>query len=136
MALPTRQTFIDNAENALGAKLPPWLTARLLKENGGEIEAAGDHWQLFSVFDSRDRKHASRSATHIVSETQAARAWAGFPPDAIAIAANGTGDLLVLLPGPDRRRGLEARLWRHDRDEVLEPVTVRVHGKVVSGGEN
>lgn len=42
MALPTQQKFIDNAETSLGTALPAWLKTRLLRENGGEIEAGDD----------------------------------------------------------------------------------------------
>lgn len=121
MALPTQQIFIDQAEQALGVSLPDWLRTRLLQENGGEIETDDDAWQLFSVLDTRDRKHATRSAINIVAETQTARQWAGFPEGAVAIAANGTGDLLVLIADAQSQLDPRPFLWLHDDTEQLEP---------------
>ena len=117
MALPTHQKSIDNAEASLGLSLPAWLKERLIRENGGEIETGEDIWQLFSVLDTSDRKTASRSATNIVSETKSAHTWTGFPPNAIAIADNGTGDLLILLADESGQLGPEVYLWMHDSDE-------------------
>jgi hypothetical protein len=117
MALPTQQKFIDNAEQSLGSAFPSWLKTRLLRENGGEIEAGGEIWQLFSVLDTSDRKHASRSATNIVTETKNANKWVGFPENAVAIADNGTGDLLILLSG-------EVYHWLHESG-TTHPVTVQ-----------
>jgi hypothetical protein len=53
-------------------------------------------WTLFPVFETTDRRRITRTANHIVRETRAARAWPGFPEDAIAIAENGGGDLLIV----------------------------------------
>ena len=97
MAFPTTQAMIERAEKLLGASLPAPYVTRLLRENGGEVSAAGDIWQLFPVLDDSDRKRVSRTANHILRETQVARKWPGFPPAALAIGANGSGDLLVLL---------------------------------------
>ena len=128
MGLPTQQKYIDNAEASLGLSLPSWLKTRLLRENGGEIEAGDDIWQLFSVLDTSDRKTASRSATNIVSETKSARAWTGFPTNAIAIADNGTGDLLILLTDNIGQLGSEVYLWMHDSDDDPERLTVSIDG--------
>lgn len=124
MALPTQQKFIDQAEQALGVSLPDWLCTRLLRENGGEIETDEDVWQLFSVLDTSDRKHAVRSASHLVAETQSARQWAGFPQHAVAIAGNGTGDLLVLLADAGQQLDPRPFLWLHDDTDRLEPADI------------
>ena len=58
------------AEESLAIMLPAAVRARLLQENGGEIEADGDVWELFPVEDSTDRKRISRTANHIVRETE------------------------------------------------------------------
>jgi len=92
MALPTTEPFIAAAEARLGVALPGWLRARLLQANGGNLEAEGEYWELFSVLDTTDRKRITRSATNIPGETASAREWTGFPPQAIAIARNGGGD--------------------------------------------
>ena len=120
MGLPTTERFIAATEQELGLALPEWLRARLLRENGGTVEAAGDYWELFSVFDTTDRKHITRSTTNIVRETSSARSWVGFPPSAIAIARNGGDDYLILLRG----EGATAHIWRHGTDAPPVPVGV------------
>jgi hypothetical protein len=126
MAFPTTERFIEAAEAKLGVTLPAWLRSRLLAENGGSIEAADDHWELFSVFDTTDRKHIARSSTNIPGETKSAKDWPGFPPSAVAIAGNGTGDLLVLLPDTDNPTvlGSTVYLWQHDAGEPPMPVEI------------
>jgi hypothetical protein len=116
MAFPTDLEFIETAESALGVLLPPTWRHRLLSSNGGELFAAEEDWTIFPVFDSSDRKKASRSANHIVRENQSAREWHGFPPTAVAIAENGSGDYLVFLPSQSSPGVLEDRvlLWSHE----------------------
>lgn len=127
MALPTETQFIEKVENQLGKKFPLWLTERLLKENGGKIEALDDSWELFSVLDNRDKKHLTRSATQIITETKTAKQWEGFPQEAIAIASNGTGDLLVLLPKDEQSLDDKVYLWEHDSDdEELQIVEINL----------
>lgn len=126
MALPTTEPFIAAAEAHLGVALPGWLRARLLLANGGNLEAEGEHWELFSVLDTTDRRRITRSATHIPGETAAAREWVGFPPQAIAIASNGGGDYLILMPdGQMPSRLCEAPfIWLHGVDEP--PVQIAI----------
>jgi SMI1-KNR4 cell-wall len=112
MPFPVAIAQIHEAERQLGRKLPMDLRVRLHRENGGQIEAAGESWQLFPVFDSSDRKRITRTANHIVRATQAARTWTDFPQDAIAIAENGSGDFLILRAGSD-----EVEFWDHETGE-------------------
>ncbi|MEQ1832156.1 MAG: SMI1/KNR4 family protein [Candidatus Eisenbacteria bacterium] len=116
MAFPTELSFIESEEAKLGVRLPADLRARLLGNNGGEIATDDEDWSLFPVFDASDRKKAARSANHIARETQAAREWRGFPPSAVAIARNGSGDYLVLLPSVDKPGALDKKiyLWAHE----------------------
>ena len=118
MPFPVEVALIQEAERQLGRKLPMDLRVRLHRENGGGLQAAGDVWQLFPVFDPSDRKRITRTANHIVCETQAARRWSGFPEDAIAIGANGGGDLLIIQAGSD-----DIEFWDHETGES-EPVEV------------
>jgi len=69
----------------------------MLRENGGELEAEEDDWQQYPIADTSDRKRLSRTANHIINETESCRTWPNFPRGALAIAGNGSGDQLVLL---------------------------------------
>lgn len=118
MPFPADVALIHEAERQLGRTLPMDLRVRLHRQNGGEVQAAGDVWRLFPVFDPGDRRRITRTANHVVRETRAAREWPGFPEDAIAIADNGGGDYLIL------RGGSEAvEFWDHETGE-MEPVEV------------
>lgn len=112
MPFPVAMARIHEAERQLGRNLPMDLRVRLHRMNGGQIKADGDSWELFPVFDAADRKRITRTANHIVRETKAARKWADFPQDAIAIAENGSGDFLILRAGSD-----EVEFWDHETGE-------------------
>ena len=115
MAFPTTEPFIAAAERELGVRLPREFRERLLARNGGELSTAGDDWQVFPVLDLSNRRAMGRSAGHLVLENQSARAWKGFPQGAVAIAANGEGDLLVLLAeGPVGRLNPQVNVWNHE----------------------
>jgi hypothetical protein len=49
----------------------------------------------------------------IVSETERAALWSNFPAGAVAIASNGAGDLLILLPSSD-----DLQFWDHETGSV------------------
>ena len=55
---------------------------------------------------------------HIVYETKEALNWDRFPRDAIAVASDGGGNLLVVRPGCSR-----VERWDHETCECL-PVDV------------
>src|SRR5215216_5580085 len=100
MGLPVAEEHIREAERELGRELPRALRDRLMRDNGGEVEVEGypgddPVWQLHPVRDPSDRKHAARSANHVVRETQEAHSASGarLPPGSVVIGANGTGDL-------------------------------------------
>jgi len=107
-------------EARLGRRLPAEHRERLIRENGGEIEAAGDSWTLYPVWDSTNRKTMGRTANHIVRENEALRKdWADIlPAGVIAIADNAGGDLLVLLPEKD-----DVFDWDHETG-AISPVKV------------
>jgi hypothetical protein len=96
MPFPVSTAEITATEKSLGAGLPERYRASMVRCNGGHVEARDDTWQLHPLEDKTDRRRATRTANHIVRETREARKWPNFPPDAISIASNGTGDLLVL----------------------------------------
>ena len=112
MAFPTQLSCIERAEAELGRQLPQPLRERLLRENGGELSAEDDDWQLHPVWDDRDRRTMGRTANHIVRETASARQWAGFPVGAVSVADNGSGDRLILRPG-----STDIELWDHETRE-------------------
>lgn len=113
MAFPTTIENIERAELALGRALPAVLRQRLLRNNGGEIEALDAGWELHPVFDDSTRRTTARTTSHIIHETEFARGWAGFPEGAIAVAADGSGDRLILRAGSDA-----IELWSHETGEV------------------
>ena len=108
MSFPVAEGRIADAEQQLGRRLPADLRSWLMRSNGGEVSTADDDWLLFPVFDPSDRKRLSRSANHIVRETEKWRSWANFPRDAIAIAENGEGDALIVLATD------EIEKWNHE----------------------
>jgi hypothetical protein len=115
MPFPTTEPFIEAAERELGVRLPEEYRQRLLARNGGELSTAGDDWQVFPVLDTSNPKTAARSTGHIVTENQSAKTWDGFPNGAVAIASNGTGDLLVLLAeGSAGRLNPQVNVWNHE----------------------
>ncbi|HYI41288.1 MAG TPA: SMI1/KNR4 family protein [Allosphingosinicella sp.] len=101
MAFPVPEHFIVAAEEALGRTFPRALKARLAISNGGDVATSVNDWILNPVRDASDQKRLSRSANDLVRESYAARQWPRFPSGGIAVASNGSGDLLVLLPGSD-----------------------------------
>jgi hypothetical protein len=92
----------------------------LIRENGGEIDAMGDVWTLYPVWDPTDRKTMGRTAGHIVRENETLRReWPEALPDGVvAIADNGGGDLLVVGPGGD---GI-VRSWDHETGKLSTAV--------------
>lgn len=117
MAFPTTEDCVTAAEAQLGRQLPAEYRNRLISNNGGELETEDDVWQVFPVFDDSDRKRAGRSANHVVRETQKAAQWPGFPPGAVAVAANGSGDLLLFLPGASGTYDGKLQYWNHESRE-------------------
>ncbi len=119
MGLPTTFEKILEEELRLGCKIPEIIRAIIVKNNGGAECFAGDErdefWVLFSVKDTRTRKHTSRSANHIERETQSAKTWSNFPDRAIVLGENGSGDYLVALKGSEL-----IYIWRHDSNEISE----------------
>jgi hypothetical protein len=113
--------LVAAAEETLGRKLSEQHRQRLIRENGGEIRALREYWTLYPVWDATNRKTMGRTANHIVRENQALRReWPDIWPEGyIAIADNGGGDYLVLLPGD-----MVVRSWDHETG-VLTPVDVR-----------
>src|SRR5512147_1653481 len=100
MPFPGSHQLVDTAEASLGRRLPIELRNRLVQQSGGTIDAGGETWSLYPVWDPTDRKTAARTANHILRENEALRRdWPeALPPGFVAIADNEGGDYLVIGP--------------------------------------
>src|SRR5262245_33005667 len=102
MPFPVDIEHVKRAEVKLGIKLPLGYVVTMCKCNGGYVCVGNENdWHLFPIFDDGDRTRLKRTCNDVCRETRSAKEWPDFPPDAVAIAANGGGDLLVLLPGDE-----------------------------------
>ena len=122
MPFPVDRKYIQETEKELGVEFPEKFKNKMIIENGGEIQTDEDEWQLFPFFDKSDNKRISRTCNHIIVETKEAKEWNTFPKNAIAIAKNGLGDNLILLPSAQNSKILkeEIYLWLHETGEVKE----------------
>ena len=105
-------------------RFPASFVTAMSKMNGGFVRTRIDEFQLFPFLDASDRKRIQRTCGSIDCETNTARKdWYGFPPDAVAIGANGGGDLLILMPMPAQPDTLQHTVywWDHETGQS-EPV--------------
>jgi hypothetical protein len=120
VAFPVDIKFINEAEVKLGVKFPAPFVLRMAQNNGGEVVASRDSWELHPFLDTSDRKRLKRTCNDIVHETKVAREWPRFPEKAIAIGSNGGGDRLVLLPRADDATVLgSVYWWDHETGELV-----------------
>ncbi|MBC8988435.1 SMI1/KNR4 family protein [Pedobacter sp. N36a] len=120
MPFPIDIKYITETEKELGVIFPDSFKAKMIKENGGELMTDDDNdWQIFPFFDKSDKKRISRTSNHIISETKYARSWGNFPRNGVAIASNGSGDFLILLPTKnDKKLNDEIFTWFHETGKV------------------
>ena len=120
MPFPIEERFIEAAEAKLGLRLPQAYRRKLMRENGGELSLPPDHWQLFPVLDTSNKKRLKRTCNDIVLETKNSQEWAGFPPQGVAIGANGGGDNLLFMPSADDPSTLASDLfwWDHETGQL------------------
>ena len=123
MAFPASEELVAQAERELGRDLPDELRRRLIENNGGEIAVVPwpDVWSLYPVRDDTDRRRLARTASHIVrqhTELAELREAGDLPDDAIAIAENAGGDLLLRLASES------FAVWDHETAELDEDVSV------------
>ncbi|MFG0253947.1 MAG: SMI1/KNR4 family protein [Rhodopirellula sp. JB053] len=121
MPFPVDSKWIRKTENKLGVRFPASFVAAMSEMNGGSVRTRIDDFNLFPFLDASDRKRIQRTCGSIDRETATARKdWTGFPPDAVAIGANGGGDLLVLIPMPDESDSLQHSVywWDHETGDV------------------
>jgi len=117
MPFDLAEPFILAAEQELDAKLPDTYRSSMLQENGGEFETAEDIWQQYPIADTSDRKRLSRTANHVIKETEKCSGWPQFPEGALAIAGNGAGDQLVLLKQSESFAPT-VYVWLHETGEL------------------
>ncbi|HEX6813013.1 MAG TPA: SMI1/KNR4 family protein [Planctomycetota bacterium] len=118
MPFPVESRYIAAAETRLQTAFPSAYRSWLMSSNGGIVEIAGEPWFLHPVLDDSDVTRLRRTWDDVVRQTWLARALCAFPATGVAIAENGGGDRLVLLParGPDAAQSL-GRLGSRDRDD-------------------
>jgi hypothetical protein len=114
MAFPVDVKFVRQTESKLGRKLPAGYVAEMCIDNGGQVKAGGDEWNLYPIFDDSDRKRLKRTCNDITRETTAAKQWADFPENALAIGGNGGGDQLVLLAESAESYANAVYWWDHE----------------------
>jgi SMI1 / KNR4 family (SUKH-1) len=64
---------LRKTESELGAVLPASYRESMKQSNGGAVEVGGDTWELFPIRDQSNRKLLSRTANHVLCETQSAQ---------------------------------------------------------------
>lgn len=122
--------FVTRAEELLGVRFPPLFVAEMLRQNGGEVVALDDTWELHTFLDTSDRRRLRTARNDIVQETRSAREWPNFPPGAVPMGGNGTGDRLVLLTTDQDPAALGEAIhcWFHEGDpDELEYVADDLH---------
>jgi hypothetical protein len=121
MPFPVDAKWMTQTEQKLGVRFPASFVTAMAKMNGGTVRTQIDHFELFPFFDATDRKRIQRTSRSIDRETSTARKDCnGFPPAAVAIGANGGGDLLVLMPMSQHPDTLQHSVywWDHETGEV------------------
>ncbi|CAM3033920.1 SMI1-KNR4 cell-wall [Flavobacterium succinicans] len=120
MPFPVDIKYINETEQELELVFPNKFKSKMTKENGGELITEDDDWQLFPFFDKSDNKRISRTCNHIGLETKQAKEWDNFPKNGVAIASNGSGDYLVLLPIAENEKKLREEIffWLHETGEI------------------
>ena len=116
------QKWIEQAEEKLNRKLPEVYKEEIQEENGGEADVYEDIWELYPICDNSDKKRFSRTWNDIIKQTEDLSDWEGFPETAVAIASNGCGDQLILLPNESEPNYFKDTIyfWSHETEEIIE----------------
>lgn len=132
MPFPIDEKYIAQTEQQLGVIFPPRFKVKMIQMNGGEVIADDDLWQLFPFFHQADKKRIKRTCNHIIVETKQAQQWLGFPTDAIAIASNGSGDLLIFKK-LDNVQQLEDTVYRWSHETAALKVVAQHFDQLKQG---
>jgi len=120
MPFPVNEQYIVETEKTIGRIFPAWFRAKMMTENGGEIEAMDDIWDLYPFWNKANKKVMLRTADDILRNTKSALEWDNFPRDAVAIAQNGTGDLLIFIPENEIHFSDSIYHWDHETGEITQ----------------
>jgi len=124
MAFDLHEKFIVAAEKTLNCKLPSSYRWSMQENNGGTIEADDGFWDLFTIADNSDKKRLSRSCNNIITEMKRSSLRANFPKNVLAIASDGTGDLMILKKDPSGDCYFDnVYIWFHETGEIVELVS-------------
>ena len=120
MAFPITESEIEKTESEIGLRFPESFRRSMMANNGGVALTETDQWELHPFRDTTDRKRLSRTCNHILVETKSAREWRGFPENAVAVAGNGFGDVMMFLPSQERPGFLDDRVYAfwHDSPDI------------------
>ena len=132
MPFPIDEKYIAQTEKQLGLIFPSHFKAKMIQMNGGEVIADDDVWQLFPFFDQADKKRIKRTCNHIIYETKQAKQWQDFPSDTIAIASNGSGDLLIFKK-LDNVQQLEDTVYRWSHETAALKVVAQHFDQLKQG---
>jgi hypothetical protein len=113
MAFDLSEEQLRATEDEIGAKFPESYRQQMMRSNGGEVDAASDYWNLIPLRDTSDRKRLSRTASHVLVETKSLSRFPSWHEHALAIAANGTGNALVMLRDGDQIKP-QVFYWCHE----------------------
>ena len=115
MAFPIDEKYIVETEDKLKVCFPEPFRQKMMIENGGSVDTPPDAWVLYPFFDTSSKKRLKRTFNSIARETQ--MEWDQFrlPKNAVAIGANGGGDLLVFLRAEHGKSlGPAVHWWDHE----------------------
>ena len=108
---------LQATEAEIGTQFPESYRQQMMRSNGGEVDAASDHWNLIPLRDTSDRKRLSRTANHVLVATKSLSGFPTWNENAVAIAENGTGDALVMIREGDQIKP-QVFCWCHEDGAV------------------
>jgi len=97
MAFDISEKYIAEAEKILHCSLPSSYKSIMRDNNGGTVEIDGEFWELFPIRDSSNKKRLARSCNDIITETNSYSKYTNFPENSLAIASDGSGNLLIFM---------------------------------------
>lgn len=117
MPWPVTEGYVQDCENALGFTLPDSYRNAMMNQNGGAVVCDGDTWNLHPIWDKSDKRRLKRTANDVARETNAMASWIGWPNNAVCIAANGTGDVLLFSVGSSSC-DVAVHRWNHETGQT------------------